>query len=192
MWQAPNNRVRAAATLKSRERGRWRRGFHLKRVEFEVKIDGSGKVLRGRMLLSDLMNHGIEFYTNSPLFAGQELSITIRDPKSFDLKAKVMWCQEQMASYKVISPTPFSWRTGVVLSFVDQAQGYEFAVFCHEHTCEFTGAAPPAPFGAEGTVENAPELAEALPMEALAGVQVAAAETPAEEAEAQPEAALAA
>jgi hypothetical protein len=136
MWQAPNQRVRAVANAKKREREKSRRPIHIKRInaQLEVKQANSQETFKThvRLILNDLSTKGVGLFSPEPLVPGQDIVLSIADPHQINLKARVIWCQEHTANSHVISAQPFSYRMGLEfeLSTVEEQQSIK--VFCEE------------------------------------------------------------
>jgi hypothetical protein len=117
MWQAPNQRVRAAANAKKRERERSRRPIHIKRINAHVELvnPNSPEPIKTetRLILNDLSTKGVGLFSPTPFIQGQDITITITDPLQITLKGKVIWCQEHGANSHVISNQPYTYRIGV-------------------------------------------------------------------------------
>lgn len=137
MWQAPNQRVRAAASAKKRERDRNQRPIHLKRVHADLQSIGESTSLPSvasevRLVLNDLTEAGFTFFSRKRLHAGQEVVLTLKDPRPLELKGKIVWCQEHEADGHVLSPEPFSFRAGLQLAFSSEEERAAFKAFCDE------------------------------------------------------------
>src|SRR5690242_8040716 len=126
MWHAPNQRVRALANAKRRERERARRPIHIKRIIAAIEItDGSTNTanpnepqpeqpkLNVRLVLNDLSPKGAGLFSPEQLIPGQMVSLRITDPEHLTIKAKVIWCQEYHANSHVLSQQSYSYRIGI-------------------------------------------------------------------------------
>jgi hypothetical protein len=124
MWHAPNQRVRAVASSKKRERDRARKPIHIKRIIAHIDVitpTGVPPVQTDvRLILNDLSPKGVGVFSSIPLVAGQETSLTISDPIQLKVKARVAWCQEHAANSHILSNQPFSYRLG--LEFIMTAE----------------------------------------------------------------------
>lgn len=133
MWHTPNQRLRAIATAKRRERERNRRPFHLKRIEASLLLNSSGEAgvepVLARVILNDLSTSGVGVFAQSPIAPGSEISMAITEPMQLDIRARVVWCQEHSANSHVLSATPFSYRMGLEFIVADPAEEQLIADF---------------------------------------------------------------
>lgn len=122
MWQSPNQRVRALANARKRERERWLQPFHIRRVEADLKLVTPGvptgtsaepQQVPARVVLNDLSPKGIGLFTTQALIADQEIILTIRQPREITLKGRVVSCQEYDSGSHILSEQSFTHRIGV-------------------------------------------------------------------------------
>lgn len=136
MWQAPNQRVRAIASAKKREKERNRRPIHIKRVQAELKVVGTinttPHITQARVLLNDLSPKGLGLFAANPIMVGQQIALTIEEPKRFYIRGRVIWCQEHDADSHVLSPTPYSYRIGIEFVFESREEEQQVAAYCDE------------------------------------------------------------
>ena len=169
MWQSPTSRTRAAASAKNKQNSRLRRALRLRRIEFEIRIANSDKVIAGRILVSDIDPDGGVFYSSTPIPAGSDVTFTLKDPCHFILKAHVAWSQEQTSSYKVVSINPFHFRTAVNFRFDNPEHEEAFGNICAELSGEKVAKSMIAPAAAApAPMEASPEAP--LGAETLIGV----------------------
>lgn len=116
MWQAPNQRLRAVANAKRKERERARRPIHIKRISAKVGLVSGENTeylpAEFRLTLNDLSPAGVGVYSTSPLAAGQLVVLEINDPIAIKIRAKVIWCQGHTSRGHIISNQSFSFRMG--------------------------------------------------------------------------------
>jgi hypothetical protein len=136
MWQAPSQRVRALTNAKKRERDKARRPIHIKRVMGQLKILGAlgsePVIAEARVLLNDMTSKGVGLFCGIGLATGQEISITIQEPKQFFIKAKVMWCQEYNSESHILSKVSYAFRVGVQFVFSTPEEEKAVADYCAE------------------------------------------------------------
>ena len=116
MWNSAAQRSRAASHAKKKERERRRTPVHFKRVSARLEAIEQTDVSplpAVRLLLNDLSPGGIGLFASSALIAGQELYLVFSNPLEVKLKAKVIWCQENMAAGHVLSKQPYTFRAGL-------------------------------------------------------------------------------
>ena len=135
MWQAPNSRSRALASQRRRERERLRRPIHIKRVDGKLTLAGSAKdaaPIGIRVVLNDLSPKGAGIFAPSIIPVGQEISITIEEPKHLSLKGKVTWYQEHDANSHILTQVPFSYRIGIEFIFDTEADKQAAETYCKD------------------------------------------------------------
>ena len=66
-----------------------------------------------RMILNDLSLKGGGLFSLKALLPGQEIRLTLTEPRVFSVFARVVWCQEHNMNSHVISQESFSFRVGV-------------------------------------------------------------------------------
>ncbi|MCM2277219.1 MAG: PilZ domain-containing protein [Oligoflexia bacterium] len=136
MWQAPNQRIRSIQSSKKRQQDRLRRPLHIKRVGAELKVLGQGPrqgaVAEARVILNDISHGGMGVFSSVPIVVGQEIAITLQEPRRVYLRGRVVWCQEYDTESPIISKNPFSYRMGVVFQFRDRQEEQAVKAFCEE------------------------------------------------------------
>ena len=136
MWQAPNQKTRSFGSSKKRNKDRLDRHFHLKRVQAELKIlgvlDAPPKLFEARVLLNDLSPKGLGLFTIEPLVIGQEVALTLEEPKRFYIKARVVWCNEYDSDTHVLTDHAFSYRVGLEFSYETQEEEKGVIDYCEE------------------------------------------------------------
>lgn len=120
MWQAPSQRSRALANQKRRERERMRQSFHVRRVRAEIKVSQpmvQSTRTDARVILNDFTPQGLGLFSEHAVMPGQEVSITLEEPKRFFVRGRVIWCQEYDANSHVLSQVSFKFRVGIEFVF---------------------------------------------------------------------------
>lgn len=119
MWHTPNQRLRAIANARKRERDRLKRPFHIKRVLADVILRSGDQILEEvaplpvRVILNDFTVRGVGLFSQTPLSPGQEIILGITAPMKLDIRARVIWCQQHDANTHVLSEQPFSYRMSI-------------------------------------------------------------------------------
>lgn len=135
MWQSPNQRVRAIQNAKKRQMDRLKRPMHLKKVRAEMKIVGPDKrpsISEARVVLNDMSPEGVGIFSSLPVLVGQEISLTMEDPRQVFLKGRVVWCQEFDVGSPVVSQHTFSYRMGIRFVFSSPKEQEAVRLFCEE------------------------------------------------------------
>lgn len=119
MWQTPNQRARAVANQKKREREKLRRRFHVTRVIAQIEKtpqeggSDENKAVPVRVILNDLSIKGVGVFSHHPLVAGMEVNFKIVEPVEIILPAKIVWCQAHDSDTHVLSQEPYAYRMGL-------------------------------------------------------------------------------
>lgn len=96
MWQSPNQRVRAIAAQRQKERLRLMQPFHIRRIIGDVEILATNVTeasqAQCRVVLNELTPKGMAIYLKEPLVTGQELIVTLMEPTPIQLRGKVVSC----------------------------------------------------------------------------------------------------
>jgi Tfp pilus assembly protein PilZ len=135
MWQAPNQRLRAAANAKKRDRDRYKIPFHIKRVTAGVSLkmpEGEPLKVEGRVLLNDFTPTGMGLFTAHKFQADDEVVITLETPTKIEVKARVAWCQECFVVGKVLKAQSFTYRAGLQFKFANSEEEQAIKAFCDE------------------------------------------------------------
>ncbi len=135
MWQAPNQRSRQGSGPKKRD-GRKNRRFHIKRVNAEIKalatLHAPATVAQARLVLNDLGPHGLGLFASAAMLVGQEISLTIEDPKRFYVRGRIAWCQEYDADTHILTDYPYHFRVGIEFMFETEEEETQVRNFCEE------------------------------------------------------------
>jgi hypothetical protein len=135
MWQAPNQRLRALANAKKRERDRIRRPLHIKRVHAELKImpsalGGPAQISSARIMLNDMTSKGVGIFSTELMHPGTEVQISISHPKVFFVRGRVTWCQEHDVNSHILSQTAYSYRVGIEFVFQSPEEEKQVKEYC--------------------------------------------------------------
>ncbi|MBI4925177.1 MAG: PilZ domain-containing protein [Bdellovibrio sp.] len=136
MWQAPAHRMRAMALAKKRARERNRISIHIKSVEGHLKLledkssDPEHTQISIKVILNDFGPKGVGIFSEKPFLIGQEIELSLENPRSLCLKGKIAWCQEYNANTHILSDKPCSYRIGIVFQFENEEQENQIKEFC--------------------------------------------------------------
>ena len=106
--------------------------MHLRKVRAEVKALGgfTDAIQEVQVVLSDISPRGVGLFSSAPMEIGQELALTLDDPKRFYVKGRVAWCQEYDATSHVLSASPVSYRIGLEFFFDSEEDETEVRNYC--------------------------------------------------------------
>ena len=79
-----------------------------------------------RVILNEFTAGGMAIFSSEPITPGQELHVTLDEPKRFFCKARVNFCQEIFNDSKILSAETYNYR--VALRFVFDTPEEEAAV----------------------------------------------------------------
>ena len=129
MWQSPNQRVRAIANSKRRERERMSSRLHIRRVAVVVRLNEED--IPARAVLNDLSPSGIGLFSTQQLTAGQEIQISIKAPKPLQVRGTVISCQEYDSGSHILAEHTYTHRIGVQFVFDSPEQEKEVQAYCN-------------------------------------------------------------
>lgn len=135
MWSSTNQRIKALMSARAREKDRLTRPIHVRRADVSLSFRDERDFLVGvpaRVLLNDLTPAGFCVYAVTGLNPNAEITVEIEHPKHFRLSAKVVWCQYQSSSMRVLTPEAYRYRVGLALIWKDAAHEEEFRKYCGE------------------------------------------------------------
>src|SRR6185437_13706820 len=135
MWQAPNQRLRAQANARKRERDRYKIPFHIKRVVAQIQLQVAGsepQKIEARTLLNDFSPKGMGLFSAHRFNQGDEVIVTIDSPERIQVKGKITWCQEYYVAGKVLKTQSFSYRAGIQFAFASADEEAAVKKFCNE------------------------------------------------------------
>lgn len=134
MWHSPNQRLRAIANAKKRERERARRPIHIKRIIASLDLGNvapDAPKTNVRLVLNDLSYKGAGLFSPIALTPGQQIVLAISEPSQLSIKCRVAWCQEYHANSHVLSQQPHSYRLGLEFLLAPEEESAVKA-FCDE------------------------------------------------------------
>ncbi|OFZ21024.1 MAG: hypothetical protein A2X94_06745 [Bdellovibrionales bacterium GWB1_55_8] len=149
MWQSPNQRVRAIANSKKRERERLQQQFHLRRVSVSLKLEPAASAppdapaeaitLLARAVLNDLSPQGIGLFVSQQLTSGEILSLTIHGHKPLEVRGRVVASQEFDNGSHILSQQHFTCRVGIQFIFDSPEKEREVKEYCQSIAGELLG-----------------------------------------------------
>ena len=142
MWDSPASR---AGTSKSKKKKKRRFPVHMKRTHVQLKKKGLGNtesILVARLLLNDFSPRGVEVFSPEALEVGQELSITVDEPKRFFCKGRVIACHEMISDTVVLTQVPHRHRIAIEFVFDNPAEEDSVKAYWEEIRSEFVAGSP--------------------------------------------------
>jgi Tfp pilus assembly protein PilZ len=136
MWQSPNQRVRAAANARKRERERLKMPFHIKRVVASVGVQVVGQAeplkVEVRVILNDFTQKGMGLFSAHRFSSGEDVTIELETPNKIQLKGKIAWCQEYEVRGKILTDHSFSYRVGLHFVFASAEEEQSVKAYCND------------------------------------------------------------
>ncbi len=139
MWQSPSARTRAAQAIRRKERERTKPRLRLLKVRADLKIleqTREPQIAECRVVMNDFNPQGVTLFSSVPLMVGDEVALTLEDPKQFYIKARIVSCQEFDVNSKVLAQNTFSYRIGMQFKFESEAERAEVRAYCDQITAE--------------------------------------------------------
>lgn len=139
MWQAAGyryrTRLRVQQILKKRETDRKvRNSIHYKRVRVELRPESGNAtslgVIEARALLNDFTPEGFRVFVPHPMRIGQELALTLDEPRRFYIRARVVWCNSVPLTNRVLTQVPLMFRVGLQFIFRTEAERLAVQSYC--------------------------------------------------------------
>ncbi len=141
MWQTPNSPGGPPAPGKKRRRSK--RIFHIKRMDALCEIFKYGESDNGaltevvattkvRLILNDFSPKGVGFFASVSLIPGQDVRLTITEPKKLVLLAKLVWCQEHNLNSHIISKELYAFRAGAEFIFKSPEESQQLELLLTE------------------------------------------------------------
>jgi hypothetical protein len=118
---------------KEREHARLGLPIHVNRADVSITLvddDGTPKEISGRALLTDFKPKGIYLYSTERLPPNLEVIFEIHHPDHFRIVAKIIWCQYQPSSSRVLTEQSFHYRVGMGFHFENEEESNKFTEFC--------------------------------------------------------------
>ena len=126
MWQSSQSGNPSNQASARKKRGR---GIHVKRVTAQVKIQEKlklgeapkkEKLYAVRLFLNDFGPKGVFINALESMTVGQEIAITIEQPKRFYCRGRVCSCQ--YLDTKIISHETYRYRMGIEFIFTSEQE----------------------------------------------------------------------
>jgi hypothetical protein len=120
---------------RKRAREKMKVQLRLKRVRAEVKILGSlnaPPVTEVRLFLNDISADGLGLFSGAPMMVGDEIALTMEEPKRFYVRGRIIACVEQNANSKVVSQSAPSYRVTIQFTFDGSAEREQVKLFCED------------------------------------------------------------
>ncbi|MGK5089275.1 PilZ domain-containing protein [Bdellovibrionota bacterium FG-2] len=141
MWQASSN---GPSPAKPQRRTTERKAFpfHIRRVEAQFKVvtkraNPLEDITTARVILNDLTPTGLGIFLPRPIMVGQEISITLEEPRQIYLRGRIVWCMEIDAGSHVISVNQrYSYRLGIQFMFESATEKEAVKQFVEQVTRE--------------------------------------------------------
>lgn len=133
MWQSPAARMRQS----SKRRDDPRMKYHLLKVTAEIKLQASlgesARILAASIVLNDLSPSGVAVFSEGKLTPGQEVFLTLDNPKRFYARGQIISCQDLETTSKILSSQKsFGFRVGILFKFDNEKDKEEVYRFCTE------------------------------------------------------------
>ena len=106
--------------------------FHVKRVGADIRLVGSDDVVivEGRLLLNDLSPKGFSIFSTELIPNGQEVAITLEEPRGLYLRGRVVSGHDHNATSHILTSTPFQFRLQIRLTFDSPEDEQRMRDFC--------------------------------------------------------------
>lgn len=119
--------------------------FHLQRVEAEIRVGSmfgsKGYTSNARVLLTDVSDDELRFFSEEFLQEGTPIAITMDIPVRFYAKAKVRWCKDIPQTGGIICAHKYAYRICVELVFDSEEQRAEVHGYTENIRKDFVKAA---------------------------------------------------
>jgi hypothetical protein len=136
MWQNSNQKVRALANARKRDRERARMAVHFKRISATVEaVMEEGRApstIEARVILNDFSNKGVSFFSPTLLPQGLPITLTTHAPFGIVLHGKIAYCQEANISSHVISNVQFIYRIGIEFTPANDVEKDLITQYCKD------------------------------------------------------------
>lgn len=144
MWQNSNQKVRALAVARKRDRDRARLAVHFKRISATVETvteqqkdahgqeSGRKSLIEARVVLNDFSTKGVSFFSPTLLPQGLPIVLSTHAPLGIVLHGRVVYCQEANATSHVISAIHFGYRVGMEFTPETEAEKESLSKYCQD------------------------------------------------------------
>ncbi len=137
MWNNPNEKAKTSEQQRRRERERVRKMIHIKRIMATVEVlnqeSDAPKSLKQtvRLMLNDLSLSGAGLFSPIAHVPGSFIKLTIKEPTALEIKAKVIWSQDDPQGGRILAKDTFHYRIGIEF-IVDEQEKAQLAKFCDD------------------------------------------------------------
>ena len=118
----------------------------------EVADESTSAILPARVILNEFSLAGVGAYTTSRIKMGQEVALTIDEPRRFYITGRVLFCNEVRSDSKLIQQNTYPWRVGIEFTYKNDAERAEVSKYCEELTRTWLGALIPSVVPGDGKV----------------------------------------
>lgn len=119
--------------------------FHMRRTSVELVLrEGFGQgtqTFTGRVILNEVTPAGLYLYSTEPFFPGQEISLTLEQPRRFFARGRVISCSRADLNSRVFSTKPFPYRLAVVFDCQNVNETAAIEKYCSELHSQYLAAA---------------------------------------------------
>lgn len=165
----------------------------LQRTDAEIKTlssslngestdESQSTILPARVILNEFSLAGVGAYTTQRLKMGQEIALTIDEPRRFYITGRVLICNEVRTESKLIQQNVYPWRVGIEFIYKSDAERAEVSKYCEELTKTWLGALVPSVIPGDGKLqgEQTAQASVTTPAAADAPTETPSTETPGE------------
>ena len=137
----------------------------LQRTDAEIKTlssslngesadESQSTILPARVILNEFSLAGVGAYTTQRLKMGQEIALTIDEPRRFYITGRVLICNEVRTESKLIQQNVYPWRVGIEFLYKSDAERAEVSKYCEELRKTWLGALVPSVVPGEGRLQG--------------------------------------
>ncbi len=142
MWDSHSSRLRAKANARKKIDKNTSARLHLTGVPATLKYAEIGmetKLIEGVLVLNDLTPSGMTLFLKDPLAVGNDVSITLENPRQFYVRGKVTSCFNFSPGNKIISKNPVAFRASLRFNFDSEEEQEEVRKYCDYISYEVLG-----------------------------------------------------
>ena len=115
---------------------RKRKVYRLTRIDAEIKViarpPATPTYTEARLMLTDISPKSLNLFSVNPIMVGQEIGMTLEEPRQIYLRGRVVSCQEYDADSHIISVKPYSYRMQIKFIFETPEERERVARFVYE------------------------------------------------------------
>lgn len=144
MWDSSSKFKNSRTRKKSiHARDPHRLSLHIKRTKAEIVLTeglsmvGTGTSVPARVVLNDMSPKGLYLFASEQLALGQQIQLTLEEPRRFFAHGKVVSCQNIVMDRRVISEHQFPYRVGIEFLFRNDAERQAVLQYCQEILGDF-------------------------------------------------------